>query len=212
MQAAIFDLDGTLLDSLGVWEDIDRAFLGARGFTVPEDYVRAIAPLSPRASAQYTIARFGLRETVEEVLSVWNEMAHRAYSEHIALKPFARDYLLRLQAQGIRLAVATASHEDLFLPALRRNGIADLFESYTTLNEVQRGKGFPDVYLRAAQKLGLAPAACTVYEDLLAGICAAKEGGFYTVGIYDPGAQLEWPLIQASADHCALGYAQLLDE
>jgi len=108
LKGAIFDLDGTLLDSMWVWAAVDRTFLGARGFAVPEDYVEAISHLGLTAAAEYTIARFGLRETVADISAEWNDLARTAYEEQVALKPHAKEYLLRLKARGMRLAAATA--------------------------------------------------------------------------------------------------------
>jgi HAD superfamily hydrolase (TIGR01509 family) len=211
IRAAIFDLDGTLLDSLSVWSDVDSAFLFECGQSVvPEDYVRAIAPLGHHDAALYTIERFGLKDTPESVMARWQALAQEAYQFHLPLKPFAKEYLLQLQAQGIRLGVATASQPALFEPALNRTGIAPLFESVTTLHEVARGKGFADIYLCAAQKLGVLPAACAVFEDLLPGLCASKAAGFYTVGVYDPVAKADWPQIQAAAHPSILSFQELL--
>ena len=183
-RGAIFDLDGTLLDSMGMWDDIDVAFLSRRGLTVPDDYVQAIVPLSFRETAVYTIDRFGLTETPEAVMEEWMRMAEEAYAFRVEPKPYAAELLRRWKARGIRLAVATANHEKLFAPALRRAGIYDCFDAFTTLAEVKRGKGFPDIYLRTAEKLALPPADCLVLEDILAGIRGARAGGFQTCLLY----------------------------
>ena len=135
-RGAIFDLDGTLLDSMGMWDDIDVAFLSRRGLTVPDDYVQAIVPLSFRETAVYTIDRFGLTETPEAVMEEWMRMAEEAYAFRVEPKPYAAELLRRWKARGIRLAVATANHEKLFAPALRRAGIYDCFDAFTTLAEV----------------------------------------------------------------------------
>ena len=181
-QGAIFDLDGTLLDSMGVWEDIDRAFLGRRGIPVPPDYMDKVAALSFPAAAVYTIERFALPETPETLMEEWSSMARDAY------------------AHRVKLAVATASSEELFIPALKRSGVYHLFDAFTTLKEVARGKGFPDIYLRAAEKLGLEPGVCAVFEDLAAGIAGAKAGGFWAVGVYDEHAAADRDRIIGMAD------------
>lgn len=208
-KGAIFDLDGTLLDSMWVWERVDAEFLAKRGFTVPEDYGETISPLGFFAAAEYTIQRFGLTETPEDILNEWNAMAIREYSEEIQLKPGAGKLLERLKRDGIRLAVATASHEELFVPALKKNGILELFDAVVTVQEVKRGKGFPDIYERAAGKLALAPAECVVYEDIYAGIAGAKDGGFQAVGVYDAFSARDEAKIRERADYYIRDYAEL---
>lgn len=197
---AIFDLDGTLLDSMGVWEAVDAAFLSRRGLAVPADYGRSVAHLGFRETALYTIGRFGLAESPEAVMDEWRALCREAYALSVPLKPGAGDYLRRLKARGVRLAVATASQRELFGPALRRTGVADLFDAVVTADEVARGKGFPDIYLRAAARLGLSPGECAVFEDILAGIRAAREGGFFTVGVADASNAAEREALRAAAD------------
>lgn len=148
--------------------------------------MQAIVPLSFRETAVYTIDRFGLTETPEAVMEEWMRMAEEAYAFRVEPKPYAAELLRRWKARGIRLAVATANHEKLFAPALRRAGIYDCFDAFTTLAEVKRGKGFPDIYLRTAEKLALPPADCLVLEDILAGIRGARAGGFQTAAVADP--------------------------
>ena len=210
LQGAIFDLDGTLLDSMWVWAAVDRSFLGARGFDVPEDYVEAIAHLGLTAAAEYTIARFELNETVAEISAEWDRLARTAYEEQVMLKPFAKEYLLSLKARGIRLAAATASPDALYIPALKHNGIYDLFDAFTTVEEVNMPKGHPAIYLKAAQKLGLLPQNCVVFEDILPGIAGAKQGGFYAVGVFDPSAAAQKREICSLCDRYIYSFEELL--
>ena len=207
---AIFDLDGTLLDSMGVWAQIDVDFLKKRGIHVPQNYFEAIAHLNFRACADYTIARFNLRESPEAVMAEWHDMAVCAYRERVALRPTAYEYLIALKEKGVRLAVATGGQRELFEPALKRCGIYELFESITTLNEVSRGKGFPDIYLRAAEKLGVSPGECTVFEDIYEAVCGAKAGGFYTVAVFEENSRASWEKIKAAADMYIRSYAELM--
>jgi len=177
-KGAIFDLDGTLLDSMDIWRQIDIDFLAKRGLSVPNNYVEAITPMGFLEAAEYTIREFGLNENPENIMNEWNEMSVDAYGKIVTLKPYVKDYLISLWKQGIKLAVATASNELLFIPALKNNGIYHLFDEFTTLNEVERGKGFPDIYLKTAEKMQLSPSECVVFEDIYAGLKGAKDGGF----------------------------------
>ena len=209
-KGAIFDLDGTLLDSLHVWEQIDIRFLEKRGITATREYTQAVTPLGFHKAAEYTIARYHLSETPEEVIQEWNLMAQEAYRSEITLKPNAHEYLMHLKKKGVKLGVATALHTESIESVLKNNGIYDLFESFTMLQEVGRGKGHPDIYLLAAQKLGLPPEDCIVYEDILTAVKGAKSGGFRVCGVYDPYAEHEWEEIVALSDFTIRDFAELM--
>ncbi len=210
-RGAIFDLDGTLLDSMGIWSQIDLEFLGKRGIPVPPDYMDALSALGIRRAAEYTIERFGFSEAPEEIMAEWFAMAVEAYSTGVALKPNAREYLLYLKERGIKLAIATASQEELFVPALCRNKVYELFDAVTTLKEVSRGKGYPDIYLKAAEKLGLSSAECVVFEDIYAGIKGAKDGGFYVIGVEDSFSGYEKERMISEADLFITNFSELMD-
>ena len=210
VKGAIFDLDGTLLDSLSVWEQIDVSFLEKRGFTATRDYTMAVTPLGFNKAAEYTISRFGLKESIDEIVSEWNQMTEQAYACEVKLKPNAREYLQYLKTKNVRLAVATALHPQSIEAVLKSNGVYDYFESFTTLQEVSRGKEFPDIYLLAAQRLGLDPSECIVFEDILAAVKGAKSGGFTVCGVYDSHADHEWDEIVALADCSIKNFSEII--
>ena len=210
LKGVIFDLDGTLLDSMGIWEQIDIQFLSSRGFDVPEDYAQTIAPMGFLQAAEYTIRRFSLPDTPAQLVQEWNAMAERAYRETVRLKPFVKEYLTFLRERHIPLAVATASQEILYKAALENNGIYNFFDSFTTLADVRRGKAFPDIYLQAARQMKLLPEQCAVFEDIYDGITGARSGGFYTVAVYDPCSEKEKQKMQKEADLYIESFAQLL--
>ena len=185
LKAAIFDLDGTLLDSMGLWQEVDRTFFERRGIVMPLDYGSTIAPMGFPAAAAYTKRIFSLSETEDEIISEWNALALDAYAHRVEEKPFVLEYLHRLEEKKIPIAAATASHREYWEPALRRCGLYPMFQSFTEIREVSRGKGFPDIYLEASRKLGLPAQQCAVFEDITAGVRGALKGGFYTVGVYD---------------------------
>lgn len=182
-KGAIFDLDGTILDSMWVWKQVDINFLGKRGIELPADYVKAISTLNLRTAAEYTIERFGLEEQVEAVMDEWFQMAVQEYAEDVQLKSGVREYLAYLKAKGVKMAIATSSHEGLFLPCLENNEIYEFFDVIVTTMEVERGKEFPDVYEEAAKRLQLKVTDCMVFEDIHNAVKAAKEGGFYVVAV-----------------------------
>lgn len=210
-QGAIFDLDGTILDSMWVWEAVDREFLGRRNLEVPKDYVDAIAPLGFERAAEYTIKRFALPQSVEEIVAEWYQMARDAYQNRVGLKDGAGEYLEYLKARSIPMAVATSSDESLFIPALRRNGIYDFFDAFVTVKEVARGKGFPDIYEEAARRIGCVPGRCVVFEDIRQGIEGAAAGGFGTVAVHEKHSADDQEQLRAAADYYIYSYRTLLE-
>lgn len=181
----IFDLDGTLFDSMGVWAQIDIDFLGKRGLTPPPDYMEAITPLGFRATAEYTIQRFHLNETPEALMEEWHQMAVEAYTHHVPLKPQAKPLLERLKASGYRLGVTSASSKELALPCLSRHGITGLFDSIVTAGTDGPGKNDPGIWRISAARLGVPANQCAVLDDVAAALSAAEVAGMLPVGVLD---------------------------
>lgn len=207
----IFDLDGTLIDSTNVWADIDEKFLGDRGFEVPEDYMQIISPMGAYRTAVYTIERFNLKnETPEDLVNEWLEMAKVEYHNHIKCKPFVKDFLQKAHNRGIKMAVATSSDRELFIPTLERENIIDYFDDIVTVGEVERGKEFPDVYLEAAKRINADVEESVVFEDILTAIKGAKTGGFKVVAVSDPKSENIQEQIKKTADLYINSYREIL--
>lgn len=200
MKAYVFDLDGTLLDSTGVWAQIDVDFLARRGLTVPPDYIDAMAALSFAEAAAYTIARFGLPDDAASLMREWYAMAVHAYGHTVAMKPHARAYLLTLKRCGVKLGIATSLPSALYMPALRNHGIDTLFDAVCTTEEVPHGKAQPDIFLLIAQRLGVQTADCMLFEDVLQAIQSAKAAGMTVYGVRDAANAAQWPAIVRHAD------------
>lgn len=209
--AAILDLDGTLLDSLDVWKTVDRLFFEKRGMTVPADYGRALAGMSYRESAQYTLSRFHLPGTWEEIVREWMEMAGREYAENVALKPGAREYLCALRHAGVRMAVATALPETMYLPCLKRLGIDSWFQALCSTDETGgRGKSGGEVFLLAARRMGVGPADCAVFEDVPEGIQGARAAGMRAYALLDPREAYSHAELRKNADAAAEDFTAFL--
>lgn len=209
-QCAIFDLDGTLLDSTWVWEKIDVDFLAKRGLEVTPDYMKEIKTHNFITGSRYVVDKFQLKESPEQIAREWLEMAQEEYNHHIVLKRGAYSFLQQLKERNIKLAVATSSTYELFSGCLRRNGIYDFFDVFTETHEVERGKGYPDVYELAARRCNVPPSACIVFEDILKAVEGAKKGGFYTVAVYDEASKQEKEDILKLCDRYIVDYEDLL--
>lgn len=196
----IFDLDGTLTKSNHVWSKIDEDFLGKRGIEVPEDYFKQVSAMNFEQAAIYTNDRFSLGENIQDIMKEWFDMAVYEYTNVIGLCGNAGEYVRRLKDQGRKIALATASTEELYRPVLKRNGILDCFDCFVSTEQVKRGKGFPDVYELAAEKLGLDARDCVVYEDIVEGIKGAKAGGFFAVACLNDHYSHDWDEMRDIAD------------
>ena len=186
VSAVIFDLDGTLLDSMGVWAQIDIDFLGKRGLAVPPDYMEAITPLGFRATAEYTKARFSLPDTPEQLMDEWSAMAREMYHHHVQLKPGALRLLEELHRRGIPMGAASALSPELAIPCLESCGAADYLQVMVTADQVGSGKHLPEIWLRTAALLGTEPARCLAADDVAAALRGARAAGMVTAGLYDP--------------------------
>lgn len=187
--AALFDMDGTVLDSMKVWADVDRKFFENRGMPVPDDYAKEISGLSFRQTAVYTKERFSLPDSVDDILNEWNEMCVREYAENVPLKKGAKEYLLKLKAEGKKLGVATALPKHLYKPALERNGVYHLFDAFATTDESDGRKATGKIYLLCAERLNADPSQCCVFEDIIDGITGAKAAGMKAVLVKDDAAK-----------------------
>lgn len=198
----IFDLDGTILDSSWVWDIVDVKFLGDRGYDVPSDYVESISPLGAYRAAVYTIERFGLLdEKPEDLVREWFSIAKKEYAHKVACKPGAKEFIKFLHKGGKKLAVATSSDRELFIPTLQREGILECFSEIVTVDEVQRGKGYPDIYEEAARRIRKGVKECIVFEDILTGVSGAKLGGFTVAAVKDRKSECNKEKIKKIADY-----------
>ena len=210
IEGAVFDLDGTLLDSSWVWEKVDEKFLGDRGFQVPDDYVDEISPLGAERATVYTIERFGLNEDKDDIVREWIEMAKKEYATEVVCKPYAKEFLEELHKLNIKMAVATSSDRELFMKTLEREGILKYFQKIVTVDEVERGKGYPDIYEEAARRIKVNPHKCLVFEDILAGVTGASLGDFNVVAVFDEKSKHNWEKIKSISKYSINDYKELL--
>lgn len=194
---AIFDMDGTLVDSMGYWRDLASEFLHSKGVGhIPGDVLERIKPMTMTESAAFFIQRFSLTGTPESVAAEINAKMEEHYRNDILLKAGAEAYLAGLYRKGVQLCVASATAERLIEACLRRLDGLKYFSFVLSCESVGAGKTKPDVYLKAAERLKAAPAEISVYEDALYAVKTAKRAGFYVVGVYDESAAANWEEIK----------------
>ena len=208
---AIFDMDGTIMDSLDVWGKIDREFLeNKRGIKVPDDYVHAIAAMSFTEIANYTRERFNLPDTPEELKTEWTEMAMHEYANNIFLKEGVREYIEMLKGQDKKIVLCTSSPDYFYIPCLRNNGVYELFDSFTNTCEAGEGKNSTKVFLLAAQKAGVKPQRCIVFEDVLSAATSAKKAGMKVCGVFDERSAVHKEKIKQICDFYIDSFKELL--
>lgn len=183
--AAIFDMDGTLVDSMSMWSDIDREYLGKYGIPMPPDLQKAIDPLTWEECELYFRDVLGIRKTTEEIGREWLDMAMQKYEHEVALKPGVREILAYLKESGTSIGVASSSSRAMIEGALSAHDILRYFDAIVPCDEAGAGKPDPACYLAAAKKLGKKPADCVVFEDLPNGIRAGLNAGMTVIAVDD---------------------------
>ena len=184
-KAVLFDLDGTLVDSMWMWKDIDIEFLGRFGYGLPEDLQREIEGMSFSETASYFKERFSLPMTVEEIKDCWIAMSIEKYRTEVGLKPGALEFLKYCRERGIRTGVATSTGRDMVDAVIESLKIGDYLGEVATACEMAAGKPEPDIYLEVARRLSVKPEECLVFEDIPAGIVAGKRAGMTVLAVQD---------------------------
>ena len=210
IKACLFDMDGTLLDSMHIWKDIDIEFLGKYGYELPPTLQREIEGMSFRETAVYIKDKFGLPENVDTIMDIWNEMAYQKYSEEIFFKEGAFEFIKMLKEKGIRTAICTSNSRELVDAVGEHLGFMPYFDTIITSCEVGAGKPAPDIYLEAARRVGVAPEQCLVFEDIVTGLMAGKRAGMKICAVEDPYSAEQKEAKKAMADYYLDSYLPLL--
>ncbi len=207
----IFDLDGTLIDSMNVWKEVDERFLSDRGLTMTQEYIEKVKSSAMIDSAKFTVELYNLNETPEEVMKCWNDMVYKAYREEIQLKSGALNYLNMLVEQKrkdseIKLAIATALPYQNAEAVLKANNILDKFDVILTLDDLEGGidKSKPDIYFEVLKRIradiGKKEISETViFEDVYKAAMGAVKGGFDVCAVFDEvGSADDWLKMKTS--------------
>ncbi len=205
---AIFDMDGTLVDSMGFWKQLGVEYLTSRGISreAAEGVQERVKAMTMTECAALFQSVFHLSQTPEEIAGEINGMMDRHYQEDVPLKPGVAAYLAGLKARGVRMCVATATAEPLARACLERLGVAKYFDFLLSCEEVGAGKDSPDVFLEAARRFGADPGDAAVFEDAPYALATAAKAGFWTVAVYDVGCGDRWQALAAQADETILDW------
>ena len=185
IDAVIFDLDGSLVDSMWMWRQIDIEYLGKFGIELPEDLQEAIEGMSFSETAGYFKERFRLPDSIQQIKADWNAMAWDKYSNEVPLKEGVDDFLEICREQGILLGIATSNSRELVQNIVSVHGLEDYFSCIMTGCDVAKGKPAPDIYLAGANALNVEPGRCLVFEDIIPGILAGKAAGMKVCAVED---------------------------
>jgi len=185
IDAVIFDLDGTLVDSMWMWESIDIEYLQQFGLELPVDVQNKIEGMSFSETAIYFKERFQIPDSLDQIKSDWNRMAWEKYMNEVPLKDGVKEFLDYLKQHNIPAGIATSNSRELAELVVENLGVKDSFSSLHTSCEVAKGKPSPDIYLLVARDLGVDPSRCLVFEDVLQGVMAGKNAGMKVCAVYD---------------------------
>ncbi|GAB6087371.1 HAD family hydrolase [Alkaliphilus crotonatoxidans] len=212
IKGVIFDLDGTLVDSMGIWYKIDVEFLNKRGFEVPENINKMTEGKSFTETAQLFKETFMLRESIDEIKAEWIKLGKEYYSNQVPLKPGVKELLALLKKMEMKLGIASSCSRELLEAVLKQHQIQHYFHTIVTSCEVKQGKPFPDVFMKAAENLKISNEQALAFEDTVAGVMAAKAAGMKVIAVYDDHAKGDEGRLRKEADYYIDSMEALLQE
>lgn len=207
IDAVIFDLDGTLVDSMWVWQAVDNEFYKKYGLTEPEDFHEQMEGKSYTEVAQLYVDTFPqLHTTTDELKNQWTRMTYDKYANEVCLKRGADDFIFHMKEMGKKIGIASSNTKELVEAVLQSHGLKDSFDSICTSCEAGEGKPSPAVYLMAARKMKVDPGKCLVFEDVPKGIMAGKNAGMKVCAVEDQGVEEEEDKKKELADYYISSY------
>ncbi len=210
IKAVIFDLDGTLVDSMWLWKQVDIDYLARFGHSMPSNLQDEISGISVTQTAIYFQNRFGITDPIDKMINDWNEMAWDKYSQEVSLKVGALEFLKLLKRDNIACAIATSNSKALTQMVLKATQIEEYFDCILTGEDVHKGKPDPDIYIEAAKHLQIDPSHCLVFEDIPYGILAAKNAGMLCYAIEDEYSVKDYNEKIQLSDHYINNYFDLI--
>ena len=210
--AVLFDLDGTVIDSMWIWKNIDKEYFEKCRIDMPSGYQQEIEGLSFYETAVYTHDKYVPWISIEKLMDDWNQMAFEHYANIVKPKEYVRDFLEHLKKKNIKLGIATSNSKILCHATLKNNGLLEYFDSILTGESEAAGKPFPDIYINSARAVGVSPDRCLVFEDVVNGIIAGNGAGMTTVAVHDDYSSYQWDEKCRIADYNIMSYKEIVDE
>ena len=185
IKAIIFDVDGTIADSMWMWKEIDIEYLGRFGIELPSDLQKNIEGMSFFETAVYFKEHFHIQDDIETMMNDWNEMASHKYRYEIPLKKGALEFIKQCKEKKIPLGIATSNSDKLLNQFFDAHDLHKYFSAVVTGSDGLKGKPAPDMYLEVAKRLKVSPDKCLVFEDIIPGILAGKNAGMKVCAVED---------------------------
>lgn len=212
LKGAIFDLDGTLLDSMPFWETVGSRYLEERNIPVPDDLPLRLKTMTLPEAAEYYRQDFGITESVDTICRQISDMIAEDYRSRAPLKAGVRAMLDSLKGKGIPMCIATATGRELVEMALRRLGIGEYFSFLLTCGDLNTSKNLPYIFDECARRLGTPKQQTVVFEDSLHCIETAVQAGYPVVGVYDHSARSEAEVIRPLCRQYIMGWEEFCCE
>ncbi len=209
---ALFDMDGTLVDSMPFWHNMGRDYLRARGIEPEADLSAVLKEQTLEESARYFREHYGLCESSEQIRAGFDALIEENYKSRVPAKPGVSAYLKRLAQRGVRMSVFSSTPSRLVSLALERLGLRAYFENILESEKAGGGKRRPEAYLLALQKAGMKKEETVVYEDADFAIRSAKGAGLSVCAVYDASCRTEPETLAALADWYITSFEELLEE
>ncbi len=196
----IFDMDGTLLDSMEFWQNLGRQYLESKGKSPDDDLEDVIESMTLQESASYFKKKYDLDEDTEEIIKEVLDFIEDKYLNEIPLKKGVKKFLEKVYSQGYKMCILTTSEKSQAIGALKRTGVLDLFDEVYTDRDFNLSKKDPQIYIKTCEKMGESPSDTVVFEDALYAVESAKKTKCTVVGVYDEYSKGDWDKIISIAD------------
>lgn len=210
-EAVIFDLDGSMVDSMWVWKSIDVEYLARFNATLPDNLQADIGGMSFSETALYFKERFQIPDSVDDIKADWNRLAWDKYTHEVPVKEGVVELLRHCERHGIKAGIATSNSRELVENVVKVHHLEKYFGCILTGCDVAKGKPAPDIYLEVARRLSVSPANCLVFEDIVEGIQAGKAAGMKVCAVYDKHSEYQDAQKRVLADYYTYNFKELIE-